>query len=303
MTARHVGLSATVLAAALALGGGCSGSGGSAADLGPADMSPPSEAELLASRPYVATVPAAYSDAQRWPLLIVLAGFGGVGTDTADYLRFTELAAADGIFLVAPDADPLHARYAWNPNPVHYPDFDVEYLAAIIHDLESKYAIDPARVFVAGHSLGAHMAYRMACDDAADVVAVMSLAGQVDKDPADCAPTRAVSVVEIHGTADLDIGYYGDVQNVPPDPTIPSAHETVGVWARNDLCTGAIALTGQTLDLDSGLAGNETNVEAYAGCPSGIGVELWTIDKGAHRPSVTPPFAELVWGFLTAHTR
>ncbi|HEX9102851.1 MAG TPA: alpha/beta hydrolase-fold protein, partial [Polyangia bacterium] len=284
------------------LWGGCSSSGGPA-DAGPPDMMTPTAAELLAERPYAVSVPPGYSDAQTWPLVIVLAGFGGIGTETAAYLGFTQLAADQGLFLVAPDADPLRARYAWDPGPAHFPNFDVEYLTAIIHDVEGKYAIDHGRVFVVGHSLGAHMAHRMACDASADVAAIMSLAGQVSKVPSECAPAQAVSVVEIHGTADQTIGYYGDVQNNPPDPAIPSAHETVGVWARNDACTGAIALTGVTLDLDTALAGSETTVEAYAGCPSGVGVELWSIVGGVHRPQLTPGFATLVWGFLSAHAR
>lgn len=280
----------------------CSSQSG-AADAGPPDMMTPTEAELLAERPYAATVPPGYSDAQSWPLLLVLAGFGDEGVATSQYLGFTQLAADRGIFLVAPDPDALHARYAWDPNPTHYPDFDVEYLTAIIHDLEARYAIDRGRVFVAGHSLGAHMAHRMGCDASADVAAIVSLAGQVDKDPADCAPARAVSVVEIHGTADDVIGYYGDVQNTPPDPSVPSAHETVAVWARNDACTGPIAATGVTLDLDSMLAGNETSVEAYSGCAAGSAVELWTIEGGEHRPALTANFATLAWGFLAAHAR
>lgn len=282
---------------------GCSSSGGGAADLGPPDMTPPTEAELLAERPYFPTVPASYDPSQQYPLLIVLAGFGNVGTDTAAYLGFTQLAADQTIFLVAPDADVLHARYAWDPSPDRFPNFDVEYLMAIIHDMEAKYPIDHRRVFVAGHSEGAHMAHRMGCDASDDVVAIMSHAGQVSKVPSECAPAQAVSVVEIHGTADQVIGYNGDVQNNPPDPSIPSAHETVGVWARNDACTGAIALTGATLDLDAAIAGSETTVEAYSGCPSGIAVELWSDVGGVHRPVLTSAFAPAAWAFLSAHAR
>jgi len=293
----------TIAVGALALAAGCS-SGAGPTDMSPPDMTPPTEAELLAERPYTPwVVPANYSDAQKWPLLLVFAGFGGMSSTTAAYLGYTDLANAQGFFLVAPDPDPLHARYAWNPNPMQYPEWDVIYLRAIIHDMESKYAIDPARVFVAGHSQGAEMAHRMACDDSEDVVAIVSLAGQVAKDPADCAPTRAVSVVEIHGTSDQTLGYNGDLQNNPPDPSIPSAHETIAVWGRNDLCTGAIASTGMTYDLVSDLTGNETSVEAYSGCPTGIAAELWTIDAGVHKPNLTANFAPTTWGFLTAHAR
>lgn len=288
----------------LALAACSSSAGGGAADLGPPDMTPPSDAELLASRPYYPLVPAGYSDAQTWPLLIVLAGYGGRGATLSSYLGFTQLAMAQGVFLVAPDATlDANASYAWNPNPEQFPQFDRQYLTAIIHDLEAKYAIDRGRVFIVGHSLGAHMAHRMACDAAADVAAIMSLAGQVSKDPPDCAPSQAVSVLQIHGTDDMVIGYDGDVQNDPPDPSVPSAHETVAVWARNDGCTGAIAATGRKLHLDTSLVGDETTVEAYAGCPPGIGVELWSIVGGAHLPEPTASFASLTWGFLTAHAR
>ena len=273
------------------------------ADLGPPDMMTPTEAELVAERPYTVTVPPSYQPTQQYPLLIVLAGFGSMGSATSLYLGFTQLASDQGVFLVTPDADAPHARYAWNPNPQQYPEFDVQYLKGIIHDVEARYSIDHARVFVAGHSLGGEMAHRMACDASEDVAAVASLAGQVTKDPAGCAPTRAVSVVEIHGTLDQTIGYNGDVQNSPPDPTVPSAHETIAVWARNDACTGAIAATGTTYDLDLDIAGSESSVEAYGGCPSGIGVELWTINGGVHKPGLTPSFAPTVWSFLTAHAR
>src|SRR6478672_12053237 len=143
---------------------GCGKGNGAPADLGPPDMTPPSEAELIAERPYTVTVPPAYSDTNKYPLVIVLAGFGGMGYITAAYFGYDALAASEGFFLVSPDADPLHARYAWNPNPQHFPDFDVEYLTAIIHDVEAHYSIDRGRVFIAGHSLGAHMAHRMGCD-------------------------------------------------------------------------------------------------------------------------------------------
>ncbi len=296
----------------VALGGaGCSG-GEAIPDAGLPDT-PPTEAQLLAARPYTPTVPAGYGADKRWPLLIVLAGYNGRGSDTSAYLGFTQLARDQGIFLVTPDADPQHLRYAWDASPIHAPYFDVEYLRAIIHDLERKYAIDPGRVFIAGHSLGAHMAHRMACDASADVAAIMSLAGQVPKMPADCAPSLPVSVVQIHGTADKVIGYYGDVQNIPPDPAIPSAHETVAVWGRNDRCAGGIAATGQTLDLDGSLPGDETTVAAYSDCPplddldggvsTPVAVELWSIQGGGHDPDVTPQFSQLVWTFLSAHAR
>ncbi len=112
-----------------------------------------------------------------------------------------------------------------------------------------------------------------------------------------------MSVLQVHGTADQVIGYDGDVQNSPPDPNVPSAHQTIGVWARNDACSGQIAKTGQTFDFVTALPGDETFVEAYKGCEADAGVELWTLDGGSHDPAFDPRFAPAVWRFLDGHRR
>jgi polyhydroxybutyrate depolymerase len=255
---------------------------------------------LLQQRPYTPIVPAAYDATKTWPVLLVLGGYGASSSDTANWMGFTSL---QDVFIVAPDANlDSHNLPAWNPGVLHWPQFDVEYLTAIIHDLAAHYSIDRKRVFVAGHSLGAHMAHRMACDAAGEVAAIVSLAGQVLMDPKACAPAQPVSVLQVHGTADAVIGYDGDVQNEPPDPNIPSAHQTIAVWARNDGC-GALLQSTLTLDLDSSLAGEETTVETYAGCPANVDVQLWSIQGGSHRPQLTPQFASDAWAFLSAHQR
>ncbi len=274
-------------------------------DLPVTDAGPPvapSAAALLKQRPYKPLVPTAYTASTKWPLILVLHGYGGTGADAITRLRLDEVQPS--VVMVAPNGlrDAL-GNNAWHPGQVHASPWDVEYLTAIIRDVESKYAIDPAQVFVVGHSQGAHMAHRMGCDDADDVVALVSTAGQVSKSPGGCTPTRAVSVLQVHGDLDESIGYFGDIQNNPPDPSVPSAHETVAVWAGNDHCTGAIAATGRTLDLDGNVAGAETTVEAYAGCPAGIAVELWTMNGVGHNPGATGAFSGALYGFLTAHPR
>ena len=60
-----------------------------------------------------------------------------------------------------------------------------------------------------------------------------------------------------------------------------------------------LTATGQMLDLDADIAGSETRVEAYPGCP----VELWTIQGGPHQPALTADWAELVWAFFAAHPK
>ena len=280
----------------------------SSAVLGPPDAGSdppaPADAVLLAQRPYTELLPPGYTSAQNWPLVIVLAGYGDHGIDIANWMGLVDLAGAQGAVLVAPDGVANALGYlAWSPGPRHSPHYDVEYLRAIIRDLEGRRSIDRKRVFVVGHSLGAHMAHRLACDAAADVAAAFTVAGQVVTNPLGCAPSEKVSVAQAHGTFDAVIGYNGDVQGAPPDPAVPSAHETMGVWARNNGCAGPSALTGRTLDLDKVVDGAETQVEAWSGCPDGIAVELWTMARVGHIPNWTPAFAPAVWGFLSGHAK
>lgn len=261
---------------------------------------PPSDDALLAGRSYTAKVPAGYDAAKAWPLLVALHGFGGSGAEVSQYFGLDAAAAADGLFLVAPDG----ILHQWNAGHARWPEWDQPWLAAVIHDLKARYHIDATRVIVFGFSQGAHLAHRMGCDASDDVTAVISVAGQAPTAPGDCAPRRPVTVLQIHGTADETIGYDGDVQHQPPDPTIPSAHDTVAMWAQRDGCSGTLAAApGGPLDLSTLIDGAETSPERYAGCPAGADVALWTMRGVPHRPEPTPTFTAQALAFALAHPR
>ena len=79
---------------------------------------------------------------------------------------------------------------------------DSTYLANLVAAIDSAVGVDPRRRFFVGHSNGGFMSYRMACDHADEVAAVVSIAGATFDDTADCAPVRPVSTLQIHGTSD-----------------------------------------------------------------------------------------------------
>jgi len=160
----------------------------------------PSAADLLKSRPYGLKAP---SSAAAAPLVVVLHGYGGSGKEIADDLGLTSLAAAQGFFLAMPDGTVGQNGGAfWNATTIGLPPFDELYLSAVIDDVVQHHPVDPKRVFVVGYSIGAFMAHRLACDLSPKVAAIASLAGAVTVVPSLCAPSVAVSVVEIHGDAD-----------------------------------------------------------------------------------------------------
>jgi polyhydroxybutyrate depolymerase len=58
-----------------------------------------------------------------------------------------------------------------------------------------------------------------------------------------------------------------------------------------------------TLDVDRDVAGNETAIDAYDGCPKGIDVQLWTMRGSGHSPTVSAEFGTRVIDWLYAHPK
>ena len=168
--------------------------------------------------------------------------------------------------------------------------------------MSATHHVDSKRIFVLGHSNGGFMAHRLACDLSPRVAAIVSLAGAVWNDPARCQPVTPVAILEVHGDADQTILYDGGTSS--SGSPYPSAHTTVATWAQKNGCTGVLAATGETRDLDTDLVGAETKIERYGSCPAGADVELWTIQGGAHIPQLaTPTWGNAVWSFMRAHPK
>jgi polyhydroxybutyrate depolymerase len=240
----------------------------------------------LAGRPYDVDVPAGYDKSQAHPLILLLHGYAGNGKEIDDYMGFSALADAKQVLVAHPNGtyDDAGRRF-WNATDAccnysnSYVD-DVAFLNAVIDDIQKKYNVDARRVFVVGHSNGAFMAHRMACDSASRIAGIVALAGVVWNAESLCQPTAPVAVLQVHGDRDEVIPFSGTLSE-------PSAVRTVAIWAKKNGCTGGLQATGMTLDLDATLPGNETSVTRWT-CTVGA-AELWTIQGGAHQPDLRLP--------------
>ena len=263
--------------------------------------------DMTAGRPFEVFVPTGYDEASPAPLVILLHGYSASGDGQEAYFKFQPLAEERGFLYVHPDGlkDPRSNQF-WNATDAccnfadPKPD-DSAYLAAIIEHVEANYNVDPKRIFIAGHSNGGFMSYRMACDHADKVAAIASLAGATFNDVAACTPSESVSVLQIHGTADETIKFNGaEIAG----HSYPAAEQTVETWADYNGCTTTRPVPGgKKLDLEGQVDGAETVTAAFAGCPTGVGVELWTINGGPHIPAITADFAPAVIDFLLAHPK
>jgi polyhydroxybutyrate depolymerase len=264
---------------------------------------PPEVDPLILDRPYTLDVPPGY-DGGPIPLVLVLHGYGVTGEEQTRYFGLDLIAPTRRFLIARPDGtkNPIGSRF-WNATDACCDIFgsgvdDVAYLEAIIVDASKRAAVDPKRVYVIGHSNGGFMAHRLACDRAHRVAAIVSLAGAQWSDPARCAPSSPVSVLQAHGDQDgtVLIGG-GDLIT-----TYPSAQTTVATWAAKNGCTGSLTDSG-TRDLDRAVVGEETRQQAFGGCPAGGDVELWVLEGSAHIPTFDSAWADAVYDFFSARPK
>ncbi len=260
----------------------------------------------LADRPFRLQVPATY-DGTPTALVVALHGWGGDGDRVADQLGLAAASEEHGFLLALPEgtADSM-GRQFWNATDAccNADGRDVDdsaYVSRLIDEVGEQYAVDPGRVFAVGVSNGGFLAHRLACDHADQLAAVVSFAGARAGDPAACAPSRGVSVLEVHGTADETIRFGGG--SIISGATYPSAVETVTGWAALDHCDRG-GEPGDPIDADPALPGAETARTSWAvGCDGGSEVALWAVAGGGHAPPSGDAFSDAVVAWLDAHAR
>jgi polyhydroxybutyrate depolymerase len=236
------------------------------------------------------------------PVVLLLHGYSSSGAAQSRYFDLDSAVERRGFILVKPDGtfDSRGQRF-WNAGrrlTSHGPD-DTSYLTAVLEDVVSAFDADASRLFVVGHSNGAFMANRLACERSQRIAAIVSLAGAVNPDA--CQPVQPVSVLTVHGSADLLIQYEGSTLGLLGP--YASADATLAAWAKADGCKGA-RKPGTALHLTCDSAAAETAVSSYSGCSAGIAVEHWKLESVGHIPNFAlPAWPDAVLGFLWAHPK
>lgn len=295
--------------AVLAMGAACSTS----ENQPPANHATPTPAQKsgtltvkLGERPFTLHVPDSYDKTKPAPLVILLHGYTASGEKQEAYMKFTAESDKRGFLYATPDGltDSRGNRF-WNATDACCNLYgasvdDSAYVSNIIKTVESSYTVDTKRVYLIGHSNGAFMSFRMACDHADQVTAIAALNGATWADASKCKPSNGVSVLDIRSTDDETINYAGGTILAAK---YPSAAVTDADWLSLDQCakTGTKAAA---VDLVSTLPGAETAVTKYTeGCVAGSTVETWTINGGTHVPAFGDSFAPSVIDFLYAQSK
>jgi polyhydroxybutyrate depolymerase len=209
-------------------------------------------------------------------LVINLHGAGMTGQQQADLTGYNSVADGFGFVVAYPDGiDTSWADGRGASLPDRQGVDDVGFLSALIERLSHEYGIPAGHVFVTGMSAGAFMANRLVCDRADLVTAFAPVAGTLGA-ATPCAPSRPVSVMAVHGTADPVVPYGGGVMNGRGGTSeIVSAPALAERWREMDHCPGPLVN-------DPAAGSGEVQEMTAAGCAGNTEVTLVSINGGGH---------------------
>jgi polyhydroxybutyrate depolymerase len=181
---------------------------------------------------------------QPAPVVLVLHGTGETGDDQLLRNGWVNKATESGFIAVAPNAQPLAP--AWPANSLTNPTVwnagqpyligprraidDLAFFDALLDDLGVRYEVDTERIFVAGHSGGGGMAFRLAAERAERIrgIAVIASPNWL----AEPHPVVPVPTLFLAGTRDPIYPLAGGAQDLGWfQRTTPPATETLATWA------------------------------------------------------------------------
>jgi polyhydroxybutyrate depolymerase len=243
----------------------------------------------------------------RAPLVVLLHGGFGSGTQAEQYYGWDQEADHNGFVVVYPDG----LNHAWNTGggccgtPAKQNTDDVGFIKTMVAAIQGEVPIDPARIYATGISNGGIMAYRLACDT--------DLFAAIGPDSATllgtCPAPKPLSVLHIHGTADQRIPYAGGKGEGYAHIDGPPVETVVATWRTVDGCEPPAVAT----------AGPVTT--STATCPGGRAVESITIAGAGHQwpgspqkpvqqtllgtdaPATALDATDVFWRFFAAHPK
>ncbi|HUY89284.1 MAG TPA: PHB depolymerase family esterase [Pirellulales bacterium] len=270
------------------------------------------------SRSYHIHFPPDYDGRQLRPLVLAFHG-GGVNAETMIYFSGLSEKADEAGFVVAyPEGTGRVPRArTWNAghccgHAFHHGVDDVAFVRALLDELDQTAAIDPRRVYATGMSNGAMMSYRLANELADRFAAIAPVAGPMAIDR--CQPSRPVSVIHFHGTADEYTPYQGGKGPRSQSQTaFHSVDYTIEAWVAANGCPAEPA----TMRLPTrAVDGTSVIQRVYGPGREGAEVVLFTIEGGGHTwpgrssifqtlgPSTRQIVAnDLMWEFFEKHPR
>ncbi len=263
------------------------------------------------NRAYLLYIPEGYNESSEWPLVINFHGRSSSNQVQMGYSQFNTLADEHQFIVAYPQGligtvEGVMATH-WNSNFGTGVD-DTGFIDAMIDEIYANQGLDLAKVYAIGMSNGGFMAYTLACDMSDRIAAIASVTGGMSASSlGKCMPLRPVPILQIHGTTDEVIPYWG-VDGQPP--TVP---DVISFWVNNNQCDVLEVIEEDLPDTNTEDSSTVT-LQQYNTCSQGTNVVFYTINNGGHTWPGAFPVAtlgntnkdinasEIIWEFLNSHS-
>ncbi len=226
------------------------------------------------ARTYRLYIPASYNAGTPAPLVLNLHGYTSNNMQQEFYGDFRTIADTAGFILLHPNgtADQSNNLY-WNAGFNAAGPNDTGFLLALTDSISANYNINQGRIYSTGMSNGGIMSYYLACHSNR-FAAIASVTGTMTRaNYAQCTPSKATPVMEIHGTADATVPYTGSSSFIPID-------SVVKYWANYNQCNATPTVSNVP---NINVVDGATAVRSvYSGGTNGTTVEHYKIVNGAH---------------------
>ena len=264
------------------------------------------------ARRYLVDLPPRYATRGPLPLVFNFHGGGGSPAGARTQSGFSTLGARVGAIVVYPAGSGRFSDerlLTWNTGSCcGYAQAqkidETAFVRALIDTLERTYSIDRNRIYAIGLSNGGMMAHLVGCTLADRLAAIAVISGELSMD---CHPSRPVSVLIIHGTADENLPYGGGIGRKALDKhEVRPVSFALDSWKSFDKCDGAATTTTHGVVTHS----------IWSPCADGTVVEHYKIEGGGHSwpggqrmarlldaPSNALNATQVAWDFFAAHPR
>jgi len=270
------------------------------------------------SRTYLVHEPPKQGKSRPRPLVLVFHGGGSNAEAMMHFSGLDETADRAGFITVYPNGTGRYRnRYTWNAGRccayAQWNDVDdVSFARELIRELKRDYPVDPQRIYAAGMSNGAMMAYRLASELADELAAIAPVAGAMATET--CRPSRPVSVVHFHGTEDQFAPFEGGFgQRSLVKVSHLSVEHSIQAWVAANGCIKdpvEFWLPSRVSD------GTKVQSKSYGNGNEGAEVLLYVVEGGGHTwPGRQSPLKrlgkstqnisanDLMWAFFQRHRR
>lgn len=242
-------------------------------------------------RSYILRLPKAYDGKTKLPLVMLLNGANDSAAYAEAAYHFDEKGEKENFALVLPDAlGDFHVWSSQGDGPGT--KGDLAFLTGLLETLPKNYAIDSKRMYVAGHSAGAIMTYRLAGERPDLVAAIGIVAGVVADDFP--SPKTPVPLVAFHGRMDMVLPY--------PDMAI-----ALTFWAKANKCSAPAV---------SEKLSEQVQRHTFKPGDGGGDIVAYTLERGNHmwpggnimpgkteQPVQDLKATDVMWEFFKAHPK